>query len=122
MPAVPAPPTLVTLDDIRAAASRIQPYVRRTPMLEVGEADHTGSPVFLKCENLQPAGAFKIRGASNMLAQLPRGALAGGVVTYSSGNHGQAVALAARRFGTRSTIVMPETAPRVKVDGCLRFG
>lgn len=67
-------------------------------------------------------GAFKIRGAYNMLAQLPPEARAAGVVTYSSGNHGQAVALAAERLGTRAVIVMPETAPRVKVEGVRRHG
>jgi len=67
-------------------------------------------------------GAFKIRGAYNMLAQLPPAARAAGVVTYSSGNHGQAVALAAERLGMRAVIVMPETAPRVKVEGVRRYG
>ena len=67
-------------------------------------------------------GAFKIRGAYNMLAQLPSEARAAGVVTYSSGNHGQAVALAAERLGMRAVIVMPETAPRVKVEGVRRYG
>ena len=76
----------------------------------------------LKCENLQPMGAFKIRGACNMLSQLPADARAAGVITYSSGNHGQAVALAAQHFSTRAVIVMPETAPRVKVEGVRRYG
>ena len=67
-------------------------------------------------------GAFKMRGACNFLAQLPPDARAAGVITYSSGNHGQAVALAARRFGLPSVVVMPETAPRVKVDGVRRYG
>ena len=67
-------------------------------------------------------GAFKIRGALNMLAQLSPDALAAGVITYSSGNHGQAVALAAQRLGTRAVVVMPETAPRVKVDGVRGYG
>jgi threonine dehydratase len=67
-------------------------------------------------------GAFKIRGACNMIAQLPAGARAAGVITYSSGNHGQAVALVAQRFGMPAVIVMPETAPRVKVEGVKRYG
>ena len=106
---------LVTLDDIRAAAVRIRGIASYTPLLEV-------SGIGLKCENLQPMGAFKMRGAVNMLAQLSPEALAAGVVTYSSGNHGQAVALAARHLGTRAVVVMPETAPQVKVDGVRRYG
>ena len=75
------------------------------------------SEFFLKCEHLQPMGAFKMRGACNFLAQLSPEARAAGVITYSSGNHGQAVALAAQRLGLPCVVVMPETAPRVKVDG-----
>jgi threonine dehydratase len=106
---------LVTLDDIRAAAGRIRGIASRTPLLQAGELG-------LKCENLQPMGAFKIRGACNMLAQLAPEARAAGVITYSSGNHGQAVALVAQRFGIPAVIVMPETTPRVKVDGVRRYG
>ena len=76
----------------------------------------------LKCENFQPMGAFKFRGALNMLAQLSAEALAAGVITYSSGNHGNAIALAAQRVGTRAVVVMPETAPQVKVDGVRQYG
>jgi len=108
-------PVLVTLDDIRAAATRIRGVARRTPVLDVG-------PLALKCENLQPSGAFKIRGACNMVAQLPAAARAAGVITYSSGNHGQAVAIVARTFGIPAVVVMPETAPPVKVDGVRQFG
>ncbi len=111
---------LVSLDDIRAAAGRIHPPARRTPLVDVPL--DPASALFLKCENLQPGGAFKVRGACNMLAQLPAAARAAGVITYSSGNHGQAVALAARRFGTHAVVVMPETAPAVKVEGARRFG
>src|SRR5688572_25665572 len=122
---------LVTLEDINAAATRISTVVRRTPLLEVplavaADAGRRGTPalaaISLKCENFQPMGAFKIRGACNMLAQLSHQERAAGVITYSSGNHGQAVALAASRFGARAVVVMPETAPRVKVDGALRLG
>jgi threonine dehydratase len=112
--------SLVTLEEIRAAATRIAGVARRTPVIDVGGF---GEPLFaIKCENMQPAGAFKIRGASNMIAQLPAEARAAGVITYSSGNHGQAMALAARTVGIRSVVVMPETAPRVKVDGARRLG
>jgi threonine dehydratase len=106
---------LVTLDDIRAAAVRIRGVALRTPLLEVG-------PLALKCENLQPMGAFKVRGACNMIAQLPPESRARGVITYSSGNHGQAVALVAQRFGIPAVVVMPETAPPIKVDGVRRYG
>ena len=106
---------LVTLDEIRAAAVRIRGVAVRTPVVDV-------AGVALKCENLQPMGAFKIRGACNMIAQLPQEARAAGVITYSSGNHGQAVAMVAQRIGTRAVIVMPTTAPRVKVDGVRRYG
>src|SRR5215213_3319189 len=98
---------LVTLDDIRVAATRIRPAIRRTPVLDV-------DGLFLKCENLQGTGAFKLRGASNMLALLSPSQRAAGVITYSSGNHGQAVACAASHYASQAVIVMPETAPRVK--------
>ena len=107
-------PELVALEDIEAAAERIRGVAVRTPVVEVSMA--------LKCENLQPMGAFKIRGAYNFLARLPAEARAAGVITYSSGNHGQAVALAAARLGVRAVVVMPETAPQVKVEGVRRYG
>ena len=112
----------VSLADIESAAARIRPVARVTPLLEVPWPNGSGSPLFLKCENLQPMGAFKIRGALNMLSQLSRDELSRGVITYSSGNHGQAVALAAQRFNVPAVIVMPTTAPKVKVEGAKRFG
>jgi threonine dehydratase len=112
--------TLTTLDSIRAAAQRIKPYARVTPLLDVSTA--AGRPFFLKCENLQPAGSFKIRGAFNMVAQLDPAQRAAGVITYSSGNHGQAVALAARTLGAPAVVVMPTTAPRIKIEGARSFG
>ena len=100
---------------------RIAGVARRTPLIDVGGIN--GEPAFaIKCENMQPAGAFKIRGAYNMLAQLSAEARGAGVITYSSGNHGQAMALAARLLGIRAVVVMPETAPRVKVEGAERLG
>jgi len=131
---------LVTLDDIRSAATRIRGVACRTPLIEISldqrrvgpslarrssegaKASGPPSGIGLKCENLQPMGAFKVRGACNMIAQLTPQARAAGVITYSSGNHGQAVAMVAQRFGLRAVIVMPTTAPRVKVDGVRRFG
>lgn len=106
---------LVGLAEIQAAAERIRGVAVRTPLMQVGT-------FAVKCENLQPMGAFKIRGAYNMLAQLPPEARARGVITYSSGNHGQAVALAAERLGVPAVVVMPETAPRIKVEGVRRYG
>ena len=114
---------LVTLDEIKAARERIRSTAVYTPLLQVSwpapsPKSQAPSPLFLKCENLQPMGAFKIRGAFNMISQLPKDNLARGVITYSSGNHGQAVALAAQKLGAPAVIVMPTTAPAVKIDGC----
>lgn len=113
---------LVSLDAIREAAARIRGVARMTPLIDVSSAVPGRPPLYLKCENLQPAGAFKIRGAYNMLARLPADVRGRGVITYSSGNHGQAVALAARIFGAHAVIVMPTTAPAVKIEGARRFG
>jgi threonine dehydratase len=117
---------LVSLDDIRAAATRIRGIATRTPLLEVRSGLTTPSVpsvvLGLKCENFQPGGAFKIRGACNMIAQLPRESRAAGVITYSSGNHGLAVALVSRALGIRAVIVVPEHAPRVKVDRVRQYG
>lgn len=112
--------SLVTLDDLRHAADRIRPIARRTPVLDV--SDQAGRPLRLKCEPHQPGGAFKIRGATNMLARLSADARARGVITYSSGNHGQAVALAASRMGAPAVVVAPTTAPAIKVAGMKRWG
>ena len=110
---------LVSLGDIDAAAARIGGIAVRTPVIEV--ASGLSRMIHLKCECFQPMGAFKIRGAANMLARLGVAA-ARGVITYSSGNHGQAVALAAQRLGVPAVVVMPETATRVKVEGARRYG
>jgi len=110
--------TLIAAADVEAAAERIRGVAVRTPIVDVGV-----DPTFaLKCENFQPMGAFKIRGAYNMIARLSPDVRAAGVITYSSGNHGQAVALAAGRFRIPAVVVMPETAPRVKIDGVRRYG
>ena len=113
---------LVTLQEIEAARERVRPAARLTPLIEAPWPGAGSGTLFLKCENFQPMGAFKIRGAYNMIAQLSPDELKRGVVTYSSGNHGQAVALAAQRLGTTAVIVMPTTAPKVKVDGARGFG
>ena len=111
---------LVSLEEIRAARERIQGVARVTPLVDVSAI--AGRPLYLKCEHLQPGGAFKIRGAYNMMAQLAPADRARGVITYSSGNHGQAVALAARALGAPAVVVMPTTAPNVKIQGAKRFG
>ena len=97
--------------------------VIRTPVLSSEEFDgEAGVRAFFKCENLQRGGAFKIRGASNMILSLPKEALARGIVTYSSGNHAQAVAIAAKYVGAKATIVMPEDAPRSKMEATRLHG
>ena len=111
---------LVSLEAIQAAATRVRPIVRVTPLADVSLA--AGRPLLLKCENLQPGGAFKIRGAYNMVAQLSEHERRRGVITYSSGNHGQALALAAREIGAPAVVVMPTTAPAIKVAGARSFG
>jgi len=111
---------MVSLEQIRAAQERLRGHVRRTPLLDV--SDIAGRPLWLKCESHQPGGAFKIRGAMNMLLRLADSDRARGVITYSSGNHGQAVALAASRLGTKAVVVMPTTAPAIKVSGVKRWG
>jgi len=115
-----SPDTLVTLEDIRAAARRVAPLARMTPLMDVSTAAER--QLALKCESLQPGGAFKIRGAYNMVAQLTADQRRRGVITYSSGNHGQAMALAARELGAPAVVVMPKTAPRIKVEGARSFG
>jgi threonine dehydratase len=108
---------VITAADVRAAAVRIRPLARRTPVLTSQEFDAAaGTRVFFKCENLQNGGAFKIRGASNLILSLTPEQLRRGVVAFSSGNHAIAVALAARHAGTSATIVMPADAPRTKIE------
>ncbi len=103
--------TLVTINDIRAAAERLRGVALRTPLLPFRDG------AYLKPESLQPTGSFKIRGAYNALAQLSADERSRGVVTHSSGNHAQAIARAARLLGIRALVVMPDNAPRIKVDG-----
>ncbi|MGB7762249.1 MAG: threonine/serine dehydratase [Bryobacteraceae bacterium] len=113
----------IQANDVRQAAERIRPLARRTPVFTCTGFDaRAGVRAFFKCENLQRGGAFKIRGASNLILSLPGEALARGVVAYSSGNHAQAVAIAARHVGARATIVMPEDAPRAKMESTRAHG
>lgn len=118
-----APPTLVTIDDVRRAASVLRGVAVRTPLIASGAlSDACGAPIWLKPEMLQCGGAFKFRGGYAFLASLTAEQRNRGVVTASSGNHGQAVALAARMFGVKATIVMPTTVPRAKREGAERLG
>jgi len=102
---------------VRQAADRIRPLARRTPVMTSQGADtRAGLRLFFKCENLQRTGSFKIRGASNLIFSIPPADLPRGVVAFSSGNHAQATALAAKHVGAPATIVMPEDAPKSKVE------
>jgi threonine dehydratase len=112
----------VDFEDVRAAASRIEGIVAHTPVLTSLALDSlAGRRLFFKCENLQHVGAFKFRGASNAIALLGEEAERG-ICTHSSGNHAQAVALAAKQRGVSAYIVMPENAPRVKIEGVRSHG
>jgi len=116
-------PQLVSLDEVRAAAERIREVARRTPLLAARRSSSVAEGrLRLKCENLQRGGAFKLRGAYNFIAQLPEERRARGVITYSSGNHGRAVALAAGELGLPAVVVVPVDAPAVKLDGIRRVG
>ena len=112
-----------SLDDIRTAAASLHAVVPPTPLVETADLSRrVGQPVFLKCELWQPMGAFKVRGAWTAISRLSKEAQAKGIITHSSGNHGQAVAYVSQRLGLRAVIVMPKTAPAVKVEGVKRYG
>ncbi|MEU1198771.1 pyridoxal-phosphate dependent enzyme [Streptomyces sp. NPDC005813] len=113
----------VTLEDIRRAAARIKAVAHRTPVLRSRTLDETvGAQVHVKCENFQRIGAFKFRGAYNAASQLSQEQLRRGIAAYSSGNHAQAVALAARELGSTAVILMPEDTPRSKMEATARYG
>jgi threonine dehydratase len=113
------PARLVVLDDIRAAAARLRGIAIRTPLIAWGSPDRRA---FLKAESLQPIGAFKLRGAYNAIATLSRDERTRGVITYSSGNHAQGVARAARLLGVAAVVVMPSDAPAIKRDRVVADG
>jgi len=119
---------LVTLAEIRAAQKRLHGVAVHTPLLELDAVKLAAAGIHLpyrlhaKLENEQPIGSFKLRGSYNKIAQLPADALARGVIAYSSGNHAQGVAFAARAFKTKAIIVMPETAPAIKRDAVAALG
>lgn len=118
--------SLIDIETIRAAAVRIASVAMKTPVVRAafpGISGHgTGREIWLKAENLQPIGAFKIRGAANKILQLTPEQIARGVITYSSGNHAQGVAYAAREVGAKAVIVMPSNAPAIKRAATLALG
>jgi threonine dehydratase len=117
------PATEVTFEDIERAAERIKGIAQRTPvMTSYAFNEKSGVDAVFKCENMQKGGAFKIRGAANFLYSIPKDELPRGVVAYSSGNHAQAVAIAAKSVGAPATLLMPEDAPRSKVEATHAHG
>ena len=114
---------LPTYDDVVLAARRIEGHAHRTPVFTSSTIDHeTGAQFFFKCENFQRIGAFKFRGAYNALSRFTDEQKARGVLAFSSGNHAQAIALAAKLLGIGSTIIMPEDAPAAKLDATRGYG
>jgi len=113
----------LTLQDFKAAHERIKPYIHNTPVLSSQQLNTlAGCEVHFKCENLQKVGAFKARGGFNALLSLSESERKKGVTAHSSGNHAQAVALAAKTLGVKAYIVMPSTAPKVKKDAVIGYG
>ena len=116
-------PSLPTFDDVQAAAQRLDGYAHRTPVMTSRTLNELwGAEVFFKCENLQRMGAFKFRGAFNALSRFTPEQRQAGVVTFSSGNHAQAIALSARILGIPATIIMPHDAPEAKADATAGYG
>ncbi|HKX38194.1 MAG TPA: threo-3-hydroxy-L-aspartate ammonia-lyase [Burkholderiales bacterium] len=114
---------MVSFEDIAAAHERIRAHAKRTPVLTSATIDAlTGAQVFFKCENFQRMGAFKFRGAFNALSRLPEARHKAGVIAFSSGNHAQAVALSGKILGIKTLIVMPDDAPRVKLEATRGYG
>ncbi|MBD79153.1 MAG: serine dehydratase [Crocinitomicaceae bacterium] len=114
---------MISKKDIELAATRIKPYVHNTPVLSSSQLNSLlDSEVYFKCENFQKVGAFKARGAFNFALQTPESLRSKGLCTHSSGNHAQAVALAAKTLGTTAYIVMPKNAPLVKIDAVKSYG
>jgi len=113
---------MVTLSDIQSAQARLRGIAVRTSLIEFKLCEGDPRRLFLKPENQQPIGAFKVRGAYNKIAALPEAERKRGVITYSSGNHGQGVAYAARALGTKAIIVMPGNAPAIKRDATAALG
>lgn len=114
---------MLDLEMIKKAQNRIAPYIYKTPLLHLDNLDEIlGCEVHLKLESLQKTNSFKIRGAFNRLLTLPKEELLKGIVTASSGNHGKATAYAATQLATKARVVVPENAPKTKVEGMLHYG
>src|SRR6186997_538116 len=119
----PTSATLPTFADVESAAQQIAGIVHRTPVVTSRTVNaRTGAELFFKCENLQRAGAFKFRGAYNALSRLPADARRRGVVTFSSGNHAQAIALAGQLLDIPRVIVMPNDSSEVKLAATVEYG
>jgi threonine dehydratase len=115
--------SIPTPDHIRSVAERIKPYIHRTPVLSSSSINKiSGAELFFKCENLQKVGAFKFRGATNAVLSLKDGEAENGVATHSSGNHAAALSLAAQMRGLKAYIVMPRTAPQIKINAVQGYG
>src|SRR2546430_16452351 len=114
--------SLVTLPDIHSAQSRLEGIAVRTRLIELNHQHSTARRLYLKPENQQPIGAFKLRGAYNKIASLSEKDRKRGVISYSSGNHAQGVAYAARALKVRAVIVMPNNAPMIKRQATLKLG
>ena len=114
---------MLTLKMIQEAQERISPYVYKTPLLRINNLDeYLGCKAYAKMESFQKTNAFKVRGALNAAIALPEEALRKGVITASSGNHGKALAYSAKQLGTKAYVVVPETAPKIKVEGIKSYG
>ena len=113
----------ITKQHIEEAHERIKPFIHKTPVLTSKTINNiSGAEIFFKCENFQKIGAFKIRGGMNAVLSLPEEKRKKGIATHSSGNHAQAIALAAREVGVKAFIVMPDNSPKVKVDAVRGYG
>ncbi|HHW39197.1 MAG TPA: threonine/serine dehydratase [Bacillales bacterium] len=114
---------MVTIKAIHEAQKRIAPYVYKTPLLHLNNLDeYLGCQVYAKMESFQVTNSFKVRGALNALMSLPEDTLKKGIITASSGNHGKAIAFAAKQLGSQAHIVVPENAPKIKVEGIQSYG
>jgi len=115
---------MITIDNILNSYDRIRPYIKTTPIIRAEKLEElfNGAEIYLKLENLQYTGSFKVRGVANKMLNLTKEELARGVTAASSGNHAQAVAFMSAKLGTKAVIVMPENAPKVKINGVKSYG
>ena len=114
---------ILTFDEIDKAYERIRSLIMKTPLISNETINNsTNSKVYFKLENLQKTGSFKIRGASNKISQLSNEEKTNGIISYSSGNHAQAVAYVSNYYGIPATIVMPKNAPKIKIENTKKYG